>query len=128
MNDLEFREQYKRLAEVHPIYFDNKEKMQTVWRFVNDMDQQWFKTLVDRIVMSNSASKFDIGLEVNSEKRNRANLKFTEDVIKSLENRHGISDNGLESVLNKYKLKSLSDAINYTAPIDKSHNDTLDND
>lgn len=112
MNDLEFRDQYKRLIEVHPNHFQSQEKMQTVWRFVSEMDAKWFATLVDRIVMSSRADRFDIGEAVISERRARASLKKADEVINSLnKNSDSISDKGLETVLKLYKIKSLTECL-----------------
>lgn len=111
MNDLEFREQYKRLKEVHPYTYENNEKALTIWRFVKDMEIDWFKNLVDRIVLSNRGDKIDIGEAVAAERRSRASVKFADDVIESLRLRNNISEKGLENVLDKYKLKSLVECL-----------------
>ena len=111
MNDLEFREQYKRLKEVHPNTYENNEKALTVWRFVKDMEIDWFKSLVDRVVLSNRGDKIDIGEAVASERRHRASIKFADDVIETLRLRNNISDNGLENVLKRYEFESLIDCL-----------------
>lgn len=111
MNDLEFREQYKRLKEVHPHRFESAEKLSTVWRFVKDMDIQWFTSLTDRIVMS-SKGDLDIGEAVTFERRNRKSKEFADDVCKAVDTvRKLMTDDGLDRVLGKYKAGSLIDAI-----------------
>jgi predicted glutamine amidotransferase len=63
MNDLEFQIQYKRLKECHPFIYGSKEKMETIWKFVHDMDEPWFRKMVDNICAVSDArhEKYDIG-------------------------------------------------------------------
>ena len=110
MNDLEFREQYARLKEVHTLKFESKEKFDTVWRFVKDMDIKWFTSLVDRIVMS-SRGDLDIGEAVASERRNRKSKQFADDVIEATKNWAAITEGGLENVLQKYGSGNLFEAV-----------------
>lgn len=111
MNDLEFREQYKRLREVHPYKFESKEKMETVWRFVESMDAKWFESLVDRIVMS-SKGDLDIGEAVAAERRARKSAQFAEEVCAASKSWENFKTNkGLERVLEKYGANSLFEAI-----------------
>lgn len=113
MNDLEFREQYKRLREVHPHYFGPQEKMNTTWEYVKNLDVDWFRHLVDRLVMAQDPKRkdLDIGEAAVSERRNRKNLAFAEDVAAAAKSWQGITEKGLEKVLEKYRAGSLFDAI-----------------
>lgn len=110
MNDLEFREQYKRLKEVHPYKFESPEKMKTVWTFVQDMDVHWFESLVDRIVMS-SKGDLDIGEAVAGERRNRRSKQFAEEVCAATKSWQSFSEKGLGNVLEKYGASNLCEAI-----------------
>ena len=110
MNDLEFREQYKRLKDVHPFKFESPEKMKTVWQFVNDFDLDWFTKIVDRIVMS-SKGDLDIGDAATGERRARRSKQFADDVCAATKSWVGITDQGLDNTLEKYGAKSLVEAI-----------------
>lgn len=113
MNDLEFREQYKRLKEVHPHYFGSAEKMNTTWEYVKDLDLKWFTHLVDRIVMGGDPrqQKFDIGEAAIAERRARKSAQFAEDVSKATSNWKQITERGLENVLEKYGGGNLFEAV-----------------
>lgn len=113
MNDLEFREQYKRLTEVHKHYFDSKEKLNTTWEYVKELDADWFRHLVDRIVMASDPRlhKFDIGEAAIAERRSRKSKQFAEDVCEATKNWKDITEKGLENVLGKYKAGNLFEAV-----------------
>lgn len=110
MNDLEFREQYKRLRETHPMKFEPTEKLNTIWRFVQDMEVAWFKSLVDRIVMS-SRGDLDIGEAVAAERRHRKSKEFADSVCAATNAWQGVTEKGLDNVLGKYGAGSLADAV-----------------
>lgn len=58
MNDLEFREQYKRLTDVHPNHFqkDGPNSENTL----KELDVDWFRQVAGSIVMSNESSSGEI--------------------------------------------------------------------
>ncbi len=114
MNDLEFQTQYKRLREVHPNLYGSKEKMETIWRFVGDMDEKWFRNFVDNVVASSNPrdEKYDIGQAAIGEKRARKSLEFSENIVRLSEIAAGrISEKGLENILDKYGVSNLFEAV-----------------
>jgi hypothetical protein len=113
MNDLEFQTQYKRLREVHPYMYGSKEKMETIWKFVGEMDEEWFRKFVDNIVAASDPKleKYDIGQAVIGERRARRSVEFAEDVISATKNWSQITERGLENVLEKYGATNLFEAI-----------------
>lgn len=113
MEKPDFREQYKRLSDVHPKQFNSGEKLNTIWEHVKDLDQDWFRRIVDNVVMSNDPwhERHDIGEAAKGERRARKAQELADGVIKLTENRTGISETGLTEVLNHLGVKSLSEAI-----------------
>lgn len=114
MNDIEFREQYKRLRECHPNIFAPKEKMDTIWYYVKDLDLNWFKKIVNHIVMANDvrSEKYDIGAAAIAEMRSRKAQEFANNVIKMSELvSKRMSADGLENTLKHYGANSLLDAV-----------------
>ena len=113
MTQEEYQIQYTRLQDVHPFVYKSQEKMQTIWKFVHDMDASWFQNIVDNICAASDArlEKYDIGQAVIGEKRARKSAKFAEDICEATKNWKNITDDGLSHVLGKYKAKSLLEAI-----------------
>ena len=114
MNDLEFQIQYKRIKECHPFIYGSKEKMETIWKFVHDMDEPWFRKMVDNICAAPDArsEKYDIGAAVVGEKRARKSAEFAENVVKMSDLVNGrISEKGLGNVLEQYGASNLVEAI-----------------
>lgn len=111
MTPEEYIFQYERLCDVFPNKFENPTKMDTVFKFVQDLEIDWFRKLVDRIVMTPHGN-IDIGEEVAGEKRTRKSIEFADDVNKALDVLHGrITPLGLKKVLDAYQVKTLWEAV-----------------
>lgn len=113
MNDLEFQTQYKRLKECHPFMYSSKEKAESIWKFVHDMDASWFEKMVDNICAGSDpkAEKYDIGLAVIGEKRARRSAQFADNLCEATKNWARVTETGLENVLEKYSSGSLVEAV-----------------
>lgn len=112
MTQEEFSKQYKRLKDVFPSFYNSQEKMLTTWNFIKEMDEPWFKSLVDRIVMGNRPDKVDIGEAVINEKRNRKFYEFSQNIIASIDViKTTVSEKGLDNALEKYQANNLLEAI-----------------
>ena len=114
MNDLEFRTQYKRLREVHPNVFQSEEKMKATWNAVNDMPIEWFTKQVDRIVSAHSIfdDKYDLREAAIGERRAIKSKEFADNVIKMSDIASGkCTDKGFQSILEKYGVNSIAEAV-----------------
>lgn len=113
MTDPEFREQYKRLVEVHPKIYSSKEKMDTIWQYVESLDVDWLRRIVDHVVMTTNPydEKYDIGYAATAERRARRSAQFAEEVAQASTNWNGFTQGKLEGTLEKYKAGSLWDAV-----------------
>lgn len=113
MTDPEFREQYRRLTDVHKMHFSSKEKMDTIWGYVQDLDVKWFSRIVDSIVMATDvrSERFDIGFAARAErnaKKAAAKAREVSDLVDAYDN---LNNQGLEKVLEEYKSGSLLEAV-----------------
>lgn len=107
----EFNEQYQRLADCFPNKFSNLSKLETVQRYVLDMDASWFRSLVDRIVMTPHGD-LDIGEAVAGERRSRAMKRFADDATRALQvTKSQMSGDGLEKALKIFGSSSLAEAV-----------------
>lgn len=113
ITDPEFREQYKRLVEVHPHYFSSKEKMDTIWEHVKTLDVDWFRRQVDNIVMAVDirSEKYDLGYAARQERNARRSAEFAKAVSDAADAWKRVNGQGLESILEKYNSGSLVEAV-----------------
>lgn len=115
MTDSEFLNQYKRLMDVFPNKFDSTAKSETVFKFVKDLEINWFEKLVDRIVMTPHGD-VDIGESVAGERRARKSVEFANDVSRSMDCMFNkITEKGLEKTLGAYGSETLWEAIRKSA-------------
>lgn len=111
MTSEEYAVEYQRLSDVFPNKFLSAAKTETVWKYVKEFDISWFRSLVDRIVMTTHGD-VDIGEVVAAERRARKSKQFADDVVKAMDNVSSrITDAGFEKVLKSYGANSLLEAI-----------------
>lgn len=105
----EFLDQYKRLAECFPARYGSKEKAQTIYKLIEDMENAWLIRATDRIVASVKGDG-DLVEAAAIERRHLRSKRFAEDLCGAqIANRY--SEHGLDEILGKYKVKSLLEAI-----------------
>lgn len=110
MTNYEFESQYKKLEETSPYYAKATVK-ELVAGCVFDLDQLWFKRLVERIIL-NPTQRIDIGEAARSEKQARRAVRDTRDLTEAYQSlKENISDDGLKKVLESLGAKSLMDAV-----------------
>lgn len=110
MTNDEFANQYKRLAECFPLKYGSKEKAQTIYKLIADMDSSWLVKATDRIIASPRGDG-DLVEAAAIERRHLKSKRFADDLCASQE-ACKFSQHGLDEVLKKYKVKSLLEAIN----------------
>lgn len=113
MNDQEFREQYKRLTDVHPMFFKASEKMNTIWDYVKNLDQNWFRQQVDRIVGATDprGERYDLIAAALGERRHQAALRKADEISEAADSWKYVEGKGLGKVLDLYGCSSLLEAV-----------------
>lgn len=105
----EFLDQYKRLAECFPARYGSKDKAQTIFKLIEDMENAWLIRATDRIVASVKGDG-DLVEAAGIERRHLRSKRFAEGICDAL-NACKYSEHGLDEILSKYKVKSLVEAI-----------------
>ena len=111
MNKQEFREEYLKLIEEYPQVFESKTRMALIEKHVLHLDAKWWKSLVERIIITNNP-RFDISEAARSETHAINAINRTRDTIEAYQRvTQGVTDEGLKTALNAFGAKSVWDAV-----------------
>lgn len=111
MTNYEFEAEYDKLSESNPLIYKNKTRKELIANCVKDLDVNWFKALVNRIVL-NPMVRVDIDEAARGERIARAAIKRSQDESKAFENMtEKMSENGLQETLEKFNAKTVFEAV-----------------
>ncbi len=111
MTNYEFKAEYDKLVDVYPSNFGNEHKEKAIYNYIKDLDQKWWKALVNRIILS-SKPGIDIEDAARGERLARKKIEDTKLLLKaSTSFSEQMSECGLEDVLKSMGVKSLVEAI-----------------